>query len=237
VLNFLFGIFVLPESLPVERRRAFEWRRANPLGAVSALQRHPEVFIYALVVMIFFIGNNVYPSTWAFFMSARFDWSPGMIGLTLVATGIAMAVVQAGLVGPAVKRFGESRTAIAGLAIAASAALTYAFIPEAWMVFVIAFLGSPQAITYPALNGLMSKHIPANAQGELQGAVASVMSIANIAGPLVMTQSFAYFTAPTAPIHFPGAAFIVAAALNVIGLIVLATQLARAATPAVARLD
>jgi len=232
VVNFLFGIFVLPESLPVDRRRTFSWRRANPLGAALALQKYPSVLVYALVVMIFFIGNNVYPSTWAFFTAERFGWGSAMTGWSLVATGAAMALVQVKLVGSAVKRFGETRTAIAGLGIAATGALAYAFIPDAWMIFAFTVIFAPQAITYPALNALMSKQVPPNAQGELQGAAASVMSVANIAGPYVMTQVFAYFTAPGAPVHFSGAAFIVASALSLFGLIVLATQLARATVTA-----
>jgi MFS transporter, DHA1 family, tetracycline resistance protein len=233
IINFFFGIFVLPESLPLERRRTFSWRRANPLGAALAFRKYPSVFVYAFIVMIFFIGNNVYPSTWAFFTSARFGWSSGMIGLSLVATGVAMALVQAVLVGYAVKRFGESRTALAGLAIAAVTAFTYAFVPEAWMIFVVTVLGAPQAVTYPALNALLSRQVPLNAQGELQGAVASVMSIANIVGPYVMTQSFAYFTAPTAPIHFPGAPFLVAAMLSITGMLVLVVRFARSPAPVV----
>jgi DHA1 family tetracycline resistance protein-like MFS transporter len=230
MLNFLFGFFVLPESLPVERRRAFSWRRANPLGAVTALKKYPSVLVYGFVLVASLVATNVYPSTWAFFTKARFEWSSGMIGLSLVATGVTMATVQALLVGPAVKRFGESRTAMTGLSIAAMATCGYAFVPDSWMVFVIIGLGALQALSYPALNALMTHSVPSNAQGELQGAVSSLSSLANITGPLVMTQAFAYFTAPAAPIHFPGAAFLVAALLNVIGLVVLGWHLTR--TPA-----
>jgi DHA1 family tetracycline resistance protein-like MFS transporter len=225
--NFLFGVFVLPESLPPERRRAYSWRRANPFGAAAALKRHPAVLVYASVLAAYLVGNNVYPSTWAFFMTYRFDWSPGMIGLSLVATGVSMALVQTLLTGRISKRIGEARAALLGLTAAALACAAYAFIPFAWMVFVITVIGAVQAIAYPALNALMSREIPANAQGELQGAIASVSSIANIAGPLVMTQALAFFTAPGAPVHFPGAAFVLAAILNTIGIVMLMTHLSR----------
>ncbi|HEY4369829.1 MAG TPA: TCR/Tet family MFS transporter [Steroidobacteraceae bacterium] len=228
-LNFLFGYFVLPESLPLERRRAYSWLRANPFGAAAALTRYPAVLLYALVVAAYLIGNNVYPSTWAFFMTYRFDWSPRMIGLSLVATGAAMALVQMGLTGKVAKRLGEARAAMAGLTVAALACLAYAFAPYPWMVFVITAIGALQAIAYPALNALMSREIPPNAQGELQGAIASLSSIANITGPLVMTQAFAFFTAPAAPVHFPGAAFVLAAVLNATGIAMLLSHLSRTA--------
>jgi DHA1 family tetracycline resistance protein-like MFS transporter len=229
VINFLFGAFVLPESLPQGQRREFSWRRANPLGAAVALKRYPAVLVYALVVAAYLIGNNVYPSTWAFFMTYRFDWSPGMIGLSLVVTGICMVTVQFGLTGRIAKHIGEARTALLGLSAAALACLAYAVTPFAWLVFVITVVAALQAVAFPALNALMSREIPPNAQGELQGAVASLASIANITGPLVMTQAFALFTAPNAPLHFPGAAFVLAALLNTTGIVMLVTHMSRSA--------
>lgn len=212
--NLTFGFFVLPESLPPERRRAFSWRRANPLGVAALLRHYPAVMIYAFATAAFLLGNNVYPSTWAFFMTARFDWSPGMIGLSLVATGVAMAIAQATLTGRLTVRIGGERAALLGLSTAALMALCYALVPQGWMVFVLAGVGALQAITYPSLNALMSRQIPPNAQGELQGGIASLTSIANVVGPLVMAQTLAYFTAPNAPVHFPGAAFLLAALIN-----------------------
>jgi DHA1 family tetracycline resistance protein-like MFS transporter len=164
------------------------------------------------------VSSNVYPSTWAFYTTEKFGWSTGLIGLSLVATGIAMAGAQAFLTGRLSKRIGEFGAATLGLFAAAAIALAYAFATETWMVFVLTFLGAIQAVTYPALNALMSQRVPANAQGELQGGVASLGSTANVIGPLVMTQTMAYFTAPTAPVYFPGAAFVLAAAVNLLGV-------------------
>jgi MFS transporter, DHA1 family, tetracycline resistance protein len=223
-LNFLFGVFVLPESLPRERRRPFSWRRANPLGAITMLRHYPGVLVYALTAVLFLVGNNVYPSTWSFYMTAKFDWSTGMIGLSLVATGIAMAGAQAFLTGRLSKRVGELNAALLGLAVAGTMMVAYAFITQPWMVFVLTFVGALQAIVYPALNSLMSKQVPANAQGELQGGVASLSSIANIVGPLLMTQTMAFYTAATAPIYFPGAAFVLAAAINALGFMLLSLR-------------
>jgi DHA1 family tetracycline resistance protein-like MFS transporter len=234
-LNFVFGLIVLPESLPPERRRAFSWRRANPIGAPIALGHYPSVLGYALVVVAFLVANNVYPSTWAFYTTARFGWSTGMIGLSLVVTGVAMALVQATLTGRVAKRIGEARTALLGLGVATAATLSYAFIGQPWMIFVLTALGAPQALTFPSLNALMTQHTPPDALGELQGGVASMTALANIAGPLLMTQTFAYFTAPDAPVYFPGAAFIAAALLNATGFVVLMSLEGRRA-PSAARI-
>jgi DHA1 family tetracycline resistance protein-like MFS transporter len=226
--NFLFGMFVLPESLPPERRRAFSWRRANPLGVAALLRHYPVVLVYALAMCAFLLGNNVYPSTWAFFMTARFEWSPGMIGLSLVATGLAMAIVQATLTGRLTSALGGERAALLGLSVAAASALAYAFIPAAWMVFVVTALGALQAITYPSLNALMSRHIPPDAQGELQGGIASLASIANVAGPLLMTQTLGYFTSTHAGVYFPGAAFALAAVINGLGALLIFSRMGAA---------
>lgn len=220
-INVLFGWFVLPESLPAERRRAFSWRRANPLGAITMLKRHPSVLPLAVTAVAVLVSSNVYPSTWAFFTTEKFGWSTGMIGLSLVATGLSMAFAQAFLTGQVAKRIGGYGAAILGLTFAASIALAYAFATETWVVFALTLLGGVQAITYPALNALMSQRVPADAQGELQGGVASLGSTANVVGPLVMTQTMAYFTAASAPVYFPGAAFVLAALVNLLGIVIL----------------
>ena len=138
-----------------------------------------------------------------------------------------MALAQAFLTGRLSKRMGEVRAAMLGLSVAVTMAIAYAFVTQGWMVFVFTFVGALQAIAYPSLNALMSKSVPANAQGELQGGVASLSSIANIMGPLLMTQTLAYFTSTMAPAYFPGAAFVLAALVNSIGLMLLLTRTKR----------
>jgi DHA1 family tetracycline resistance protein-like MFS transporter len=219
--NFLFGMFVLPESLPIERRRKFSWRRASPLGAATMLRRHPALLVYATTVVVYMLANNVYPSTWAFFTTAKFQWSTGMIGLSLMATGLAMALAQAFVTGRLAKRIGEVGAAFFGMTVAAVLAVAYAFMSHPWLIFVYTVIGALQGVAYPALNALMSRQLPPDAQGELQGSVASLMSVANVIGPLVMTQTLAYFTSASAPVYFPGAAFILAATMNVVGIILL----------------
>ena len=223
-VNFLFGLIVLPESLPPERRREFSLRRANPLGAVTMLKHHPGLLLYALAMVAHFVAHNVYPSTWAFYTTAKFEWSSGMIGASLMVTGIAMALAQAFVTGRLVKRIGEVKAAMLGLSVGIAVAVAYALITEGWLVFPLTVIGAIQAIAYPALNALMSRNVPANAQGELQGGVASLTSLANVAGPLLMTQTLAYFTSPLAPVYFPGAAFILAALVNVAALTLLMTR-------------
>ncbi len=232
LINLCFGVFVLPESLPKERRRPFSWTRANPLGAALSLAHFPALIGLALVTLLYLVGNNVYPSTWAFFMSARFDWRPWMIGLSLAATGLGMASVQAILTGRMVARVGERRAAIFGLFIASTMCVAYAFIPYGWLVFPITFVGALQGVAYPSLNALMTHQVPPTQQGELQGAVASLTSLASIFGPFAMTQTLAHFSAPGASPYFPGAAFILAATLNTTGLLLLLTQTRQSETQA-----
>jgi len=227
IANLIFGIFVLVESLPPERRRTFDWKRANPLGAALALAQFPALIGLAFVLLLNLLGNNVYPSTWAFFITARFGWPSYMIGLSLAATGIGMVLTQAFLTGRMVARFGERRTAIFGLVFATANCLAYISIPFGWLVFPISFVGGLQAVAFPSLTALATHQVPETRQGELQGALASLSSIASIVGPSAMTQTLAHFTAPGASPYFPGAAFLLAAFLNGLGLFLLVLQIRR----------
>lgn len=225
--NLCFGIFVLTESLPPERRRAFDWKRANPFGAAIALTHFPALLGLALVMLLYLLGNNVYPSTWAFFMTARFNWPSWMIGLSLGATGIGMVLTQALLTGRMVARFGERNSAILGLSMATLNCIAYISIPYGWLVFPISLFGGLQAIAFPSLTALATHQVPETRQGEVQGALASLSSIAAIFGPSAMTQTLAHFSAPDASPYFPGAAFLLAASLNGLGLLLLILQTRR----------
>jgi DHA1 family tetracycline resistance protein-like MFS transporter len=220
-INLVFGLLVLPESLPPEKRRAFSWRRATPLGAGAALTRYPELLAYVLVTFAFLVATAVYPSTWAFFLTARFDASTKTIGLSLAVTGVMMALVQAGLTGRVVSRVGEARAALIGLAACAAACVAHALAGQLWMIFIIPVIFGLQGLTYPSLTALLTRRAPADAQGELQGAIGAMSSVASIVGPLLMTQVLAFFTSPAAPLQFSGAALMLAGALNLTGFIVL----------------
>jgi MFS transporter, DHA1 family, tetracycline resistance protein len=213
LVNFVYGVFVLPESLPPERRRAFVWTRANPLGTLGQMRRRPVVSGLLLALFLWMLGHQVMPSTWAYYTKFRFGWTEAMIGASLAVAGLVMAVSQASLVRVLVPRLGERRTALTGILIAASGYLGYGTATAGWMMF--AWLGTWLfgAMVMPTTNALMSHHVPADAQGELQGAVASLFSLSSILGPPLMTQLFSRFSAPEAAVQFPGAAFVASTAL------------------------
>jgi DHA1 family tetracycline resistance protein-like MFS transporter len=190
-LNVLYGWFVLPESLRPENRRPFEWKRANPIGAFLTFRRQPAILGLAAILLLWQIAFQVYPSTWAFYAIARFDWSPGQIGLSLAVTGVFMALVQGFGTGRLVKRIGERRAAFLGMAVGSAGFLTYGLLTKGWIVYAVMPFTCLQAIAYPSLNGLISKSVAANEQGAIQGGVASIYGLASIIGPLLMTQSLA----------------------------------------------
>lgn len=220
-LNFIYGYFVLPESLPKERRRAFEWKRANPFGTLMALKRYPAVMGLAGAVLLWQLGHQVYPATWSFFAKIRFDWSEAAIGASLTFVGVLMAFTQGYLTGKIVPRIGEHRAVIIGLVSGAASMLMLAFATHAWFAYVAMAVGALQGLAYPSMNAIMSKQVPPEQQGELQGGVAAMASLSMIFGPLMMTQILGRFSGAGAPVYFPGAAFLLAAVLALCALIVV----------------
>ncbi len=210
-VNFLYGVFVLPESLPKQRRRPFELKRANPLGTLVALRSAPHVLGFALVAFVWQLAFHVYPATWSFFAIAKFKLQPLEIGGTLALSGLSMAVVQGFLTGRIVARIGEKRAAPIGFLVGATAFLAYAFMTQKWMLYPVLMLGGMQSVAMPSLNALMSRALGPERQGELSGAMASIMGLSSIIGPYVLTQTMAYYSSPSAPVYFPGAAFLLAA--------------------------
>jgi MFS transporter, DHA1 family, tetracycline resistance protein len=228
-INFTVGFFVLPESLPPERRVPVNWRRANPLSSLLALGRYGGVIGIVLAYFLFSTAFNVYPATWSYYLLAKFDWSPWMIGFSYVWSGIFMAVVQIVLVGPIVARLGEANAAKLGMASAIIGCLAYAFVPEGWMVFVIQPLVSLQMLTFPSINALISRRVAATEQGALQGVMGSMSALGSVFGPLILTQCMAAFTEPGTAIYFPGAAFALAATIIAASLFWLTVEVRRAA--------
>lgn len=227
--NLAFGYFVLPESLPPEKRRALDWKRANPLGGLLALGHYGNVLGIIFAYFIFSLAFNVYPGTWAYYAEAKFAWSSSMIGLSLMCTGVFMAVVQFVFTGPIIKRLGEANTAIMGITVAILGCIAYAFIPFAWMVFVVQPLVSLQALTFPSVNALMSRRVAPTEQGALQGTMGSMTALGSVFGPVLLTQTLATFTEEGAPVYFPGAAFMLAAVLMGVSLLMLIAELNRQA--------
>lgn len=227
--NFLYGLIVLPESLSKENRRAFDLKRANPLGALISLRRYPAVAAIAGAVFVWQLSHQVYPSTWAFFAKIRFDWSEAAIGASLAFVGLLMAFTQGYLTGKIVSRIGEYRTVIVGITSGAIGMVMLALATQGWMAYAAMGAGALQGLAYPSMNAIMSRQIPPDQQGELQGAVASMMSLTTIIGPLLMTQMLGRFSGAGAPIYFPGAAFALAAVLAVCALAIVLRAGAKAA--------
>jgi DHA1 family tetracycline resistance protein-like MFS transporter len=232
--NAIYGYFTLPESLPPERRRPFSLARANPLGTLRAFRGHPAVLRLSICALFWQLAFQVYPSTWSFYVMAKFGLSPGMIGATLALSGLSMATVQGFLTGRIVRAIGERRAAPVGVLIGMLSFVVYAFIPESWMLYPTLAIGGLQGVAMPSMNSLMSQHMGPERQGELQGGMASVMGLASIIGPLSLTQTLAHFSAPDAPVHFPGAAFLLAASFAFVCLCMLLLQQRALAAPSVA---
>jgi DHA1 family tetracycline resistance protein-like MFS transporter len=222
VLSFtdlLFTFFVLPESLDDAHRKPFSFARANPIGALRELGRYGEVAGLMTVYVLAMFANRVAEMTWVLFSSYRFHWGPFETGLSLAGVGVMFVVGQGFLVRIVVPRLGERRAILMGLFVSAILTAAYGVIPQGWMVYPIMALGVfGWVIGQPATMGMMSKSVPVNEQGLLQGAVASLTSLTSIIGPPIWTGLFGYFVSPAAPIIIPGAAFFVAAAVFLLAL-------------------
>jgi MFS transporter, DHA1 family, tetracycline resistance protein len=215
--NFAFGCFALPESLPSGKRRPFHWTRANPLGTLEQMRRYPVVLLTLAALLLWQLAQQVLPSTWAFYTIAKFHWTSAQVGASLAFVGLLMALAQGVLTRVLIPWLGgERRAAIVGMAAAVLAYLGYALVTQGWMMYAVGLTTFFFALTYPSMNALASQQIPANAQGELQGAVASLYSLSSIIGPPLLTQIFSRFSDPAAAVYFPGAAFLAAAALTAV---------------------
>ena len=213
VANFLWGLLVLPESLTAEHRRPFEFRRANLPAALGQLRAYPMVLGLIGAYFLYMLGHQSLPAVWSFFATEKFAWSPADIGASLAFVGVGQIVVSAWLIRVMIRRTGARATAMAGYAFGIVSYLGYAYAPYGWLVLLFLIPGALSGFT-SALSGILSNQVPANAQGELQGALSSVMSITSIIGPLFMTQLFAFFAGGDAPVYFPGAPFLAAAVLT-----------------------
>jgi DHA1 family tetracycline resistance protein-like MFS transporter len=212
-LNFAFGWFVLPESLPEDRRRPFDWRRANPAGGLMKIGELPGVRSLLLVMLAYQISNFVYPAIWAYWTQTNFGWDAGLVGASLAAYGVAMAVVQGGLIRAILPRLGETRAVFWGLILNTVCLVIYGVMQEGWMVWVLIPISAVGAIVAPAMQGVMSRAASGDQQGELQGVLASISALSMILSPLVMTQAFFWATREGGPVWFPGAPFMLSACL------------------------
>jgi DHA1 family tetracycline resistance protein-like MFS transporter len=212
--NCVFGYFVLPETVTDAIRRPFSWRRANPFGAFKHIGELPGLRRLMLIIFIYAVAFFVYPGVWAYFGAERFGWGPGMIGLSLGIFGIGIAIVQGLLIRPVLRRIGERSAVILGLSIDVVAFIALGFVTNGWIALALTPLTALGSIAGPALQGIMSRAAEDNQQGELQGVIASLNAVATIVAPLLLTQTFWFFTAPENPIYLPGAPFLLSAILT-----------------------
>lgn len=234
LLNAMYGLFVLPESLPPERRSPFSWRKANPLGAFRLLRSNRHLWGYATVAFLSSLAHVALPATAVLYMSYRYGWGPKQVGLLLAVSGVCQIIVQGGLVRIIVKRFGEYRTMLVGL-LGGLAGFSVQGVAATVPVFVVGVvLMSLWGMLNPALQASMTRLVRPTEQGQLQGANSSLMGVANLVGPILFTQVFALFIAHR-EWHVPGAAFLLSAALLLAGLVVVLRLNAQpAAEPAAA---
>lgn len=216
--NALLGYLVLKETVTDEIRRPFSWSRANPLGALSAVTRLPGLGALLLVFFFYQVSIYVYPAIWSYFTAESFGWEPGMIGVSLAIFGVCYAAAQALLVQPCIDRFGYTGTVIIGLVLEVTAMLFIGLVPSGLLVLIFTPVAAIASIGLPALQGIMSRAVSDDAQGELQGVLTSVAALGIVISPLVMNQTFAYFTREAAPVYLPGSAFILAATLMAIAI-------------------
>lgn len=210
-LNALFGWVILEETVTDRIRRTFLWRRANPLGALRVLTRLPGLGALLGVYFVYQVAFAVYPAIWSYFGQARFGWTPATIGLSLALFGIMMAIVQGGLIRVVLRHLGERGTVIYGHLFDIMAFVVLAFVTSGTVALILTPLAALAGVITPALQGIMSKAVGDDQQGELQGALTSVSALAMILSPMVMTATFAAFTAPGAPVYLPGAPFLLSA--------------------------
>jgi MFS transporter, DHA1 family, tetracycline resistance protein len=228
--NWLFGWFVLPESLPADRRRAFAWSRASPVGSLLALRRFPAVLRLAEAYFLMNCTHMMLFSTWALYTAYRYHWSPEWVGLSLMASGVLSGLVQATLVRKAVPALGATRAVVLGLALSACAQVGYGLATEGWMIFAIMAVGSLAGIAGPALQSYITQHVPPDEQGSVQGIYAGLASLAGIPAPFVATWLFGWGIDPARTTALPGISFF-AGAVVMVAALVLAVRTFRGDAP------
>ena len=218
--NFVYGFIVLGESLDKRNRRRFQWNRANPVGALRQIARYPVAAGLAFAYFLYMLGHFSLPATWTYYTMEKFAWSESQIGFSLGFAGVFMILVQAFLIRWAIPALGAFRTGLLGMSAMIAGFCGYAFAATGWQLYPWLAIAALSGFVTPALQSIMTAQIPANAQGELQGALSSLGSITAILGPLLMTQLFALYSAPDAAFYFPGMSFLAAAGLSALSLLV-----------------
>jgi MFS transporter, DHA1 family, tetracycline resistance protein len=237
LLNFCYGLFVLPESLPPQQRAPrFDWSHANPLGSMVLLRRYPQVFGLAAVVFLANLAHYVYPSIFVLFADYRYGWGPREVGWVLAVVGVCSVIVQAGLVGRVVHAIGERRALLLGLSCGVAGFAIYGFAHAGWIFLVGIPVSAIWGLAAPSTQALITRQVGADVQGRIQGALMSLVSLAGILGPGLFAGSFGLFISERAPLRLPGAPFLIAALL-LGGALVMAWRHARMPAALDARTD
>ncbi|UVK41121.1 TCR/Tet family MFS transporter [Mesorhizobium sp. AR10] len=231
LINFIVGWFFLPETLEQHHRRRFEWRRANPLGALRQMRNYHGIGWIGLVFFLMTLGHMMYPAVWSFICSYRYGWSEQQIGFSLGVFGLGGALVMGFVLPRVIPRLGEWRTAAIGLAFTALAAFGYAAAWKGWMIYAVIVVTCLEALADPPLRSLAAAKVPPSAQGELQGAMTSLFSITSIITPLLYTGIFAWFTGPSAPVVFGGAPFVLGGVFMTLALVAFILKVEKPVVP------
>ncbi len=227
--NWLYGFFVLPESLKPENRREFSWTRANPVGALLALKRFPAVLGLVESFFLLSLAQVMLQVTWALYTDYRYHWSPLQVGLSLMFVGASSGLVQATLVKKIVPALGDTRATIVGLCISLVAQVGYGLAPYGGLIYAVICVGCFAGIAQPALQSYITKHVPPNEQGTVQGVFSGLASLASIPGPFIASHSFGWAIAPGRGFHLPGIAFFEGAALTLVSLLLAMRSFRRTA--------
>lgn len=227
LLNALYGYFVLPESLSKDHRRSFEWKRANPFGSLQFLKRTPSIGGLAICYFLIYLAAMAVQGNWNYFTMYRFNWTEKLVGISLAVVGLLVGLVQAGLTRVINPKLGNERSIYLGLFLYALGLVLFAFATEGWMMFIFLVPYCLGGIAGPALQSIIAGHVPRNEQGELQGALTSLMSLTTIIGPLIMNNLFRYFTTSKAPFYFPGIPFLLGSIFMLMSLFIAWKVLSR----------
>ncbi|MEM7016663.1 MAG: TCR/Tet family MFS transporter [Pseudomonadota bacterium] len=218
-LNLLYGLIVLPETLPRENRRDFSIRQANPVGALLQMRHYAIPMGFFGIIVFHQIAHDANPAIWSYYTIEKFNWSEREVGYSLAFVGFMLVMVQGGLIKYAIDWFGEQRTVYIGFSVMAVGFLGFALAENTWLMYAAVIPFALGGVAMPALRSIMSAQTPADSQGALQGAIGSLVSLTMIFSPLIMTGLFGYFSSEAAPVYFPGAAFLAASMMLLLSII------------------
>jgi MFS transporter, DHA1 family, tetracycline resistance protein len=220
MVNFLYGYFILPESLAKENRRDFSWKRANPVGAILSLKKYPTLIGLIVATFILYTASHAVQSNWSYFTIYQFGWDEKMVGISLGVVGLLVGIVQGGLIRYVNPILGNKKSIFTGMALYCLGMFLFSVATETWMMFVFLIPYCLGGISGPALQSVVSEQVLPTEQGEIQGTMTSIMSASSIIGPPMMSSIFYYFTHKTAPFQMAGAPFVLGGLLMLISLVI-----------------